>query len=49
LKGLEDSYRKMVAFKKYKKTSIVSSLDGKIVHIDPFLAEPEVKYQKLNK
>ena len=49
LKGMEDSYQKMVAFKKYKNTPIVSSLDGKIVHIDPFLAKPEVKYQKTNK
>ena len=45
LKGLENSYKKMVEFKKYKKSKIVELRDGKIVHIDPFLAEPEVKYQ----
>jgi hypothetical protein len=28
LKGMEDSYKKMVEFKKYKKTPIVTSLDG---------------------
>ncbi|CAN1528707.1 hypothetical protein MCERE19_01306 [Spirosomataceae bacterium] len=49
LKGMEDSYKKMVEFKKYKKTPIVTSLDGEIVHLDPFLAEPEVKYQKTEK
>ena len=49
LKGLEDSYKKMVEFKKYKKSEIVEMRDGKIVHLDPFLAEPEVKYQKTEK
>ncbi|WP_255077665.1 hypothetical protein [Lacihabitans sp. CCS-44] len=49
LKGLEDSYKKMVEFKKYKKSKIVEMRDGKIVHLDPFLAEPEVKYQKTEK
>ena len=49
LKGMVDSYKKMVEFKKYKKTPIVTSIDGKIVHLDPFLAEPEVKYQKTQK
>lgn len=49
LKGMEDSYKKMVEYKKYKKTPIVSSIDGKIVHLDPFLAEAEIKYQKIEK
>ena len=49
LKGLEDSYKKMVEFKKYKKSEIVEMRDGKIVHLDPFLAEPEMKYQKTEK
>lgn len=32
-KGLEKSYEKMVEFKKYKKTPLVVSQNGKIVEI----------------
>lgn len=49
LKGLEDSYKQMVEFKQYEKSKIVEMRDGKIVYLDPFLAEPEVKYQKTEK
>ncbi len=36
IEGLELAYKKMVEFKRYKKTSIiVCDEDGKIVEIDP--------------
>jgi len=38
-KGLEESYKKMVKFKRYKNSPIVISKDGEIVKIDPNLVE----------
>jgi hypothetical protein len=34
-KGLDEAFKKMVEFKKYKKTPIVVYKDGKIVEIMP--------------
>jgi len=34
-KGLEESYKKMVKFKRYKNSPIVISKDGKIIKVDP--------------
>ncbi len=33
LRGLELAYQKMVAFKKYKKTPLIISKNGKVVEI----------------
>ena len=33
LKGLEEAYRKLIEFKKYKKTPMVIGKDGKVVEI----------------
>ncbi len=35
IEGLEKAYRKLIEFKKYKKTPIIVSKDGKIVEINP--------------
>jgi len=34
-RGLEEAYRKMVEFKKYKKTPMVVSKNGKVIEIEP--------------
>ena len=38
LKGLEQAYKKLIAFKKYKKTPMVIGKDGKVI---------EIPYQKI--
>jgi len=34
-KGLDEAYKKMVEFKKHKKSPIIVSKDGKIIKIQP--------------
>ncbi len=34
IEGLEKAYKKLVEFKKYKKTPIIVSKDGKIVELN---------------
>jgi hypothetical protein len=34
-KGLEESYKKLIDFKKYKRTPIIVSRDGKIIELSP--------------
>ena len=34
-KGLEESYKKLIDFKKYKKTPIIIFKDGKIIELSP--------------
>jgi hypothetical protein len=45
LRGLELAYKKMVEFKKYKKTPLVVSRDGKIVKIPWNEIEPTTTYK----
>lgn len=33
--GLEQAYKKLIEFKKYKKTPIIVSRDGEIIEIQP--------------
>ena len=33
--GLEKAYQKLIEFKKYKKTPIIISKDGKVVEVSP--------------
>ncbi|UII25113.1 hypothetical protein LVD15_17605 [Fulvivirga maritima] len=33
--GLEKAYQKLIEFKKYKKTPIIVSKDGKVVEMNP--------------
>jgi len=35
IQGLEKAYQKLIKFKKYKKTPLITSKDGKIVEIAP--------------
>ncbi len=35
IEGLERAYIKLIEFKKYKKTPIIISRDGKVVEINP--------------
>lgn len=35
IKGLERAYKKLIEFKKYKKTPIIVFKDGKVVEIYP--------------
>ncbi len=35
LEGLERAYKKMIEFKKYKKTPVIAIKGGKIVELDP--------------
>jgi hypothetical protein len=35
IEGLEKAYKKLIEFKKYKKTPIIVSRDGKVVEIHP--------------
>lgn len=35
IEGLEKAYQKLIEFKKYKKTPMIVSIDGKVVAIDP--------------
>lgn len=44
LRGLENSYRKLVEFKKYKKSPLIVSKDGVIVEIQPENIQPTTKY-----
>jgi len=44
--GLEEAYRKMVEFKKYKKTPMIVSKNGKIVAIPPEEIPPTVVYER---
>ncbi|AGA80497.1 hypothetical protein [Echinicola vietnamensis] len=44
IKGLEETYKKMVEFKKQKNSPIVVYKDGEIVELSPFEASPTTKY-----
>ncbi len=35
LEGLEKAYKRMIEFKKYKKTPVITIKGGKIVELDP--------------
>jgi imidazolonepropionase-like amidohydrolase len=38
--GLEKAYKKLIDYKKYKKTPIIVSKDGKIVEVSPDTISP---------
>lgn len=44
--GLEEAYRKMVEFKKYKKTPMIVSRNGQIVAIPSEKIPPTVVYER---
>ena len=45
-RGLEESYKKMIEFKKRKKTPVVISKKGKVVKIDPGNMQPTTTYKR---
>jgi hypothetical protein len=45
-KGLEEAYRKMVEFKKHKKSPIVMSRNGKVIKIEPDKIQPTIMYKR---
>lgn len=46
VKGLELAYERMIEFKKYKKTPLVVSIDGKVVEIAPEDAPQTTTYHR---
>jgi hypothetical protein len=44
--GLEEAYRKMVEFKKRKKSPIVMSRNGEVVKIEPDKIQPTTMYKR---
>lgn len=45
-KGLEEAYRKMVEFKKHKKSPIVMSKNGEVIKIEPDEIQPTTLYKR---
>lgn len=45
-KGLEEAYRKMVEFKKHKKSPIIMSKNGKVIEIEPDKIQPTTQYKR---
>ncbi len=46
IKGLEETYRKLVLFKKEKKSPFIVSIDGKVVAIDANDMPATTKYKR---
>jgi sulfur carrier protein ThiS len=44
LRGLEESYEKLVAFKKYKNSPLIVEKNGAIVEIKPDEIQPKTRY-----
>ena len=44
IKGLELAYRKLIEFKKYKKTPLLIDRKGKVVEIEPDKILPTTSY-----
>ena len=45
IKGLEIAYQRLVEFKKYKKSPLVTLKDGKIIKIAPEDILPAISYK----
>ena len=44
--GLEEAYRKMVVFKKHKKSPIILSKNGRVIKIEPDKIQPTIMYNR---
>lgn len=44
LRGLEKSYQKLVAFKRYKNSPLIVAKDGVILEIEPAKIKPTTTY-----
>lgn len=47
--GLEETYRRLVEYKKQKKSPMVVLRDGKIEAVDPNEIEPTIMYKRKSK
>ena len=45
-RGLEESYKKMIEFKKSKKTPVIVSKKGKVIKVDPDSMQPTTTYKR---
>lgn len=43
IKGLEETYRRLIEFKKQKNSPLIIMKDGKITAVDPHDMEPTMK------
>lgn len=46
VKGLEETYRRLIEYKKQKKSPMVVIKNGKIVEIDPNEMQPTILYKR---
>lgn len=46
VKGLEETYRRLVEYKKEKKSPMIVVRNGKIVAVDPNEILPTIKYKR---
>lgn len=46
IEGLEKTYEKLVEYKRYKKSPMVVSQNGKIIEIPPEELPPTIKYKR---
>ncbi len=46
VKGLEETYRKLVLFKKEKNSPMIVLREGKITEVDPNDALPTISYKR---
>lgn len=46
VKGLEETYRRLVEYKKQKKSPMIVVRNGKIVAVDPNEIEPTTVYKR---
>ncbi len=45
-KGLEEAYRKMVEFKKHKKSQVIFSKNGEVIEVKPEKISPTTMYKR---
>jgi hypothetical protein len=46
VKGLEETYRRLLEFNKLNKRVMIISKDGKVIAADPNSLTPEVRYKR---
>jgi len=46
IQGLEKAFQKLIEFKKYKKSPLITSKNGKIIEIDPDKIQPAMYTNK---
>ena len=46
VKGLEEAYRRLIVFKKQKKSPMIVIREGKIVAVDPNEMPPTIFYKR---